>query len=314
MEHMDNRDCTEGILKLKDKYSCRVALKPLYPKFRFCTMALKDLPKFDIKAEKIVIKPRKGFFGAGVRIVERGANLNDVAQDIRREVLEKARFFPESVLSKEEFVAEEYIEGEEYAVDMYYDHLGKPTIMNIYKHPEAMNKHYDHLMYYSNKSLFDAYLPTFENLFHKLGEALQLVSFPIHAEFKLHNGEFVPIEFNPMRFGGFGLSDLTYFSFGFQPISFYFGDQHTDWYEMWQSRGGTHYAFILAYNSAKVDSRNMQPNHDKLWKYLTDRVEIINYVKLDYREYPVFAIAYVKSDDENELLKLLSFEFDDFFS
>jgi ATP-grasp domain len=46
--------------------------------------------------------------------------------------------------------------------------------------------------------------------------------FPIHAELKLMKGELFPIEFNPMRFGGLGLGDLSYYAFGINPYKYYF--------------------------------------------------------------------------------------------
>ena len=101
MEHMDDESLKAGISRLKDKYLCREALKPLYPDFFFATAQLGDLANFNTKGKKIVIKPRKGFFGTGVRIVEVHSDLAEVAREIKREVLENARYFPDSILSSE---------------------------------------------------------------------------------------------------------------------------------------------------------------------------------------------------------------------
>src|SRR5262245_4671264 len=55
------------------------------------------------------------------------------------------------------------------------------------------------------------------DFFTRLNDSLGARSFPIHAELKLDGGRFMPIELNPMRYGGFGLADLTWHAFGFDP-------------------------------------------------------------------------------------------------
>ncbi|MDY0151625.1 MAG: ATP-grasp domain-containing protein [Candidatus Cloacimonas sp.] len=312
MQRMDNPGCVEGINKLKDKYLCREALSSLYPDFYFAKCKLEDISQADIQ-KKIVIKPLKGFFGTGVRFADSATNLEVLKAEIRQEVEENSRFFPESILTKDLYILEEFIEGEEYAVDMFYDELGKAVITNIYHHPVPENPDYAHLMYYSNKQLFDKYLETFIRFFDEFGATLCLRNFPIHAEFKLCGTKFIPIEFNPMRFGGFGLADLTFNSYGYQPIAAYFNNQTPDWEAIWNSRQAFSYAFILAYNGKGIDLNTQKPDHEKFRNHLQKHAELLDYVKLDYRKNPVFAIAYIRSDNYNQMLKLLSTEFADYF-
>jgi len=42
-------------------------------------------------------------------------------------------------------------------------------------------------------------------------------------------------------------------------------------------------------------------------------VEIMDYIKLDHSSNPVFAIAYIKSQDPSRMMSLLETEFADFF-
>ncbi|MDD3236211.1 MAG: ATP-grasp domain-containing protein [Candidatus Cloacimonetes bacterium] len=314
MQHMDNPSCVAGINKLKDKYLCREALRSLYPDFYFAKCKLDEISQADILERKIVIKPLKGFFGTGVRFADSSTNLDALKAEIRKEVTENSRFFPESILTKDEYIIEEFIEGEEYAVDMFYDELGKAVITNIYHHPVSEIPDYAHLMYYSNKELFDNYLETFIRFFNEFGASLKLRNFPIHAEFKLRGTEFVPIEFNPMRYGGFGLADLTFNSYGYQPIAAYFNNQAPNWEAIWISRQTYSYAFILAYNGKGIDLNSHAPEHERFRKYLKQYAELMDYVKLDFRKNPVFAIAYIRSDDYTQMLQLLSTEFADYFA
>ncbi|MDD2228744.1 MAG: ATP-grasp domain-containing protein [Candidatus Cloacimonetes bacterium] len=313
MQRMDNPACVEGINKLKDKYLCREALRSLYPNFYFAKCKLDEISEADIRNKKIVIKPLKGFFGTGVRFADSSTNLNALKEEIRREVTENSRFFPESILTKDEYILEEYIEGEEYAVDMFYDELGKAVITNIYHHPVPENQDYAHLMYYSNKELFDNYLESFIRFFNEFGATLNLRNFPIHAEFKLRGTEFIPIEFNPMRYGGFGLADLAFNSYGYQPIAAYFNNQAPNWETIWKSRQPYSYAFILAYNGKGVDTKTKAPDHKRFRDYLQKHAELMDYVKLDFRKNPVFAIAYIRSDAYYKMMKLLNTEFRDYF-
>lgn len=313
MQRMDDHGCVAGINKLKDKYLCREALSSLYPDFYFAKRRLDEIYPADIGDKKIVIKPLKGFFGTGVRFADLATDLDALKEEIRSEVAQNSRFFPESILTKDEFVLEEFIEGEEYAVDMFYDEIGKAVITNIYHHPLPDNPDYAHLMYYSNKELFDKYLESFLRFFNEFGAILNLRNFPIHAEFKLRGTQFIPIEFNPMRYGGFGLADLTFNSYGYQPIAAYFDNQPPDWETVWASRQQYSYAFILAYNGKNVDFNTQEPDHERFRNYLEKHAELIDYVKLDFRKNPVFAIAYIRSCEYDKMMKLLGTEFGDFF-
>lgn len=313
MDRMQDRSYVEGINRLKNKYFCREALASLYPDFYFAKASLADIPSLDLGGKKVVIKPLKGFFGTGVRIADKNTDLSALASEMNAEVEANARFFPESILSKDEYIIEEFISGDEYAVDMFYDELGNPAIMNIYLHPEPEIAEYFHLMYYTNQTIFASYLQVFLSFFTELNKVLGLKSFPIHAEFKLQKGQMIPIELNPMRYGGFGLADLTYISYNYQPITAYFDDQPFDWSDIWQSRKSHNYAWILGYNGKDISVDKASPNHDKFKALLAQNSDLLDYVQLNHRENPVFALAYLKNNSLQQLKELLSMEFNDFF-
>ena len=313
MERIQDQDYVNGINKLKNKYFCREVLSPLYPDFYFAKATLAEIPTLDLQGKKVVIKPLKGFFGTGVRVADPSSDLTKLAKEMQEEVQAGAKFFPESILTQNEYIIEEYITGDEYAVDMFFDERGKPAIMNIYFHPEPAISDYFHLMYYTNKEIFDNYLDTFTHFFNELNKIMKLKSFPIHAEFKLQHGVMVPIELNPMRYGGFGLSDLTYNSFQHQPISAYFDNTPANWDAIWEVRKENNYAWILGYNGKDIDINNLPPDHDKFSAYLETNSNLIDYVKLDHKTNPVFALAYIYNKDLNKLKELLDTEFNIFF-
>ncbi len=58
-------------------------------------------------------------------------------------------------MSQSQFILEDFIDGEEYAVDMFFDSKGNPHIINIYYHPIPKYSEYLHMLYYTNKEVFE---------------------------------------------------------------------------------------------------------------------------------------------------------------
>lgn len=313
MDRMQDKGYVEGINKLKNKYFCREVLSSIYPDLYFAKAALAEIPSLELGDKKVVIKPLKGFFGTGVRIADKNTDLLKLAYEMNKEVEASVQFFPETILTRDEYIIEEYLSGDEYAVDMFFDEHGKPAIMNIYFHPEPEIPDYFHLMYYTNKGIFDSYLNTFLSFFVELNQIMNLKSFPMHAEFKLQDGVMVPIELNPMRYGGFGLADLTYHSYNYQPITAYFDDNRVDWSAIWEPRHKHNYAWVLGYNGKDISVDAHRPNHEKFKELLAEHNNILDYVVLDYQTNPVFSLAYLKNDNLKLLKELLKTEFNQFF-
>ncbi|MGH7245491.1 MAG: ATP-grasp domain-containing protein, partial [Candidatus Levyibacteriota bacterium] len=294
LSHMGDKKTKLAVEILKDKYACRKILKSLFPSFYFRKISLHNLKDFPIpKKKKLVIKPAKGFFGAGVRIIDTKTNLTALQKDIAQEIAKYSAFYSESVLSKEELLIEEYITGEEYAVDMYYNKEGKPVIMNIFHHPIPKYSEYFNVLYYTNKKTFEKFHNKLVKFFTLLNKHLHAKSFAIHAEFKYTKNQLIPVEFNPLRFGGWGLADLTQYAFGINPFDAFFKNTSPDWNTIWKTKKDDYFCWVLAYNGKGVDIKKMQPNHAMFQK---DLKTILHYNKLDYKKNPVFANAYIQVD------------------
>jgi len=302
---------SNAVQKLKDKESFRRLMQKLYPDFFFLKTTIEELQNVQLdRTKKYIVKPTKGFFGTAVKELDKNTNISEITEEIRNELAENTRYFSESVLSRKELIIEQFIEGKEYAVDMYFDAKGKPVILNIYYHPIPHKNEYFHLLYYTNKEIFDRFYDRLNSIFLELNQHLKITNFPIHAEFKLENEQLVPIEMNPLRYGGYGLADLTYYAFGFNPFSAFFEDYKPDWEKIWQTRSDYHYGWVLGYNGTDIDVNTHTPDDDAFQKYLGD---ILHYEEIDYKENPVFSIAYFKNNDHSFLEQLLNTEFNDFF-
>ena len=147
-------------------------------------------------------------------------------------------------------------------------------------------------------------------IFIDLNKHLNIKNFPIHAEFIAEENDLVPIEMNPLRFGGFGLADLTYYAFGFNPFRAFFENYKPDWGKIHKKNKNINFGWVLGYNGSDVNIISQKPDHEYYKIFLGN---VIHYIKTDYRNLPVFSIAYVKENSFESLQRLLKTEFNDFF-
>ena len=295
----------------KNKNQCRILLKDLYPDFFFTTGKLNNISHEQLPAGKsFIIKPQKGFFGVGVRKIEQNTDIEAVSEDIKNEILENVDKFSGDVFSQEDFIIEEYIEGDEYSFDLYYNCEGKPVFTSMCRHPESKYPEYFHLLYYTSKEIYDSFYQQARKIFTEFNKSLNLKNIPIHAEFKASNGRLMPIEFNVPRFGGFGLADLPYYAFGENPFAHFFYGTEPDWDKNFGQSADKYFAWVLCYNGKKADLTTDVPDYEKL---KNDLGKVLFMEKIDYKHNPVFAVAYVELNSKDEIDRILSIDFDDYF-
>jgi len=311
LTRMDDADRRAIVTRLKDKLACREMLRAIYPDFYVEPVALRDLPFRAIDpARRYVVKPVKGYFGSGARVIEAGADLAAVAEDITREMGRNVGIFSDAVLSRDAFMIEEYIEGEEYAVDMFYTDSGAPVITTIYHHPLPAKRDYLHMMYYTSAAIFAELYGPVVDFFTRLNATLGARTLPIHAEFKYHQGRLVPIELNPLRFGGAGLCELAYHAFGVDPYRAFADDRAPDWPALWRERGDKVYAYYLGYNGTGVDVAQHRPDAGAFYSLFS---RVLSDAILDYRAQPAFAVVYIEEESVARIHNLLRVEFAEYF-
>jgi len=150
LPRLDDKNRISAVLSLKDKFAFRELLKNIYPDFHFVQSKLEELSQaIPTDGSKFVIKPVKGCFGSGVRVVEGDVDIHQLINEIQLELSKNSAVLSDDVLTPDEFLIESFIEGEEYAVDMFYNKDGIPMITNIYHHPMPANPAYLHMLYYS---------------------------------------------------------------------------------------------------------------------------------------------------------------------
>jgi len=311
LQRMDDSARRKTVEQLKNKVSCREMLADVYPGFYFEQIKLHDLPNthFD-PSKKYFVKPIKGYWGSGGRCIEEGVDLTNLVADISEELERKVGIFSDKVLSKEDFLIEEFLEGEEYAVDMFYSSSGEPVLTNICHHPIPSKKAYLHVVYYTTAELFASLYETFVDFFAHLNDTLQARSLPIHGEFKYHNGELIPVELNPLRYGSDGFSDLSFHGFGFNPFLCLANDEKPDWQELWKDKAHKVYAFYLGYIGTDIDVTNYRPNFFEFRQLFS---HILSDIALNYEKQLAFSVIYIEEESIDKIYELLEVEFQDYF-
>ncbi|ARV61263.1 hypothetical protein BZZ01_23975 [Nostocales cyanobacterium HT-58-2] len=311
LKRLNDWELIQVIRDLKNKVKSRKILQNLYPDFYFKFLTFSEILNFDVENDKkYVIKPVKGCGGIGVRIIDSNTDLNQLTIDIRQDLKNNIKFYPDSVLSEEEFLIEEFIEGEEYAVDMFYSETGEPVIINIYHHPLPKKWEYLDTLYYTCQEIFNLLYDKLLDFFEKLNQIINVESFPIHAEFKFDGKRVIPIELNPLRFGGCGLSDLAYYAFNFNPFEYFYFNNKPNWDVLWKQKQNKIYAWVLGYNDANIDIEYYRPNWRKFRNLFS---HILGDVVFNYKDYLGFSVMYIEEDDIKKIQELVNIDFQKFF-
>jgi hypothetical protein len=311
LARMDDLEQCYHVHSLKDKLACRQMLRGRYPDFYFKAIKLSNLPSVSLEAgKKYMVKPVRGYFGSGVRLVKPGDDLGQVAEEIRKELRRNIEYFSTSVLSVEDIIIEEYLEGEEYAVDMFYSRTGRPVIVNLCHHPIPDKREYLDVIYYTGAEIFDKFYDKILDFFTELNQTLGVKSLPIHGEFKYHQGQLIPVELNPIRYGSDGFHDLVYHAFGLNPFVCFAHDYQPDWLSLWRGKEDKFYAFYFGYNGAGLDIASYRPDLSKFYGLFS---KILSDFPLDYRNYLGFRVVFLEETSVERVLDLAKIEFKDYF-
>ena len=294
----------------KNKIKFRELLKAIFPDYFFKGIKFEEL--VDLSMENIkfpfVIKPAVGFFSLGVHKVDNPDEWPEVLDKITNDIAEIRSFYPNEVVDTSNFIIEECIEGEEFAMDCYFDKERKPVILSIYHHLFSTGKDINDRVYTTSKEIIETHLPDMQKFLDNLSALINLKNFPFHAEVRIDkNGSVIPIEVNPMRFGGWcTTADLSYFAFGFNSYLYFFNGIKPNWDELFKNGKNKKYSLVLLDNNSRIPENKIASfNYDLL---LSDFENPMELRKVDFNEYPFFGVLFVETSmgNENELDQILS--------
>ncbi len=298
-EHLGDSELAQQIKILKDKVQFRELIKNLFPDFGFKKIKLEDIHKLSAQdvSYPFVIKPAVGFFSIGVHIVQNAADWEQAKSELKPEKLKS--IFPKNVLDTTHFIIEEFIEGEEFAIDYYYDSEGNVVVLNVLHHIFSSGKDTSDRVYSTSKAIIAQYKTELEVFLTKIGKPLNLRSFPAHAEVRIDaQGTIVPIEINPMRFGGFCTTgDSLGVTLGFNSYQCFFENRKPDWDRLFKGKEDKTFSIVILDNSSGIAAEDVLSfDYDAL---TADFEKPVLVRKLDIMEYPVFGFVFTESSPAN---------------
>ncbi|MEA2041707.1 MAG: ATP-grasp domain-containing protein [Bacteroidota bacterium] len=298
-KHLSHTDLPKQLKQFKNKADFRELLSPMYPDYFFKRIHADRLQS--LVAEEIeypvIIKPAVGFFSMGVRRIDNAEELPAVVEEVRAEMTNANDLYPKEVIDNTEFIIEELAEGEEFAVDFYFDKEGRPVILNITQHLFSSGKDMSDRAYITSKKIIEENLEPFGEFLNEMSHYTKVNNFPAHIELRKDEaGRIVPIEVNPLRFGGWcSTGDLAQHFLGVNIYEFFFEQKTPDWSKILSSKAGKIYSLFILENSTGHKAQEIQSfDYDLLQSIFKTPLELR---KINYSQYPIFAFLFTETDD-----------------
>lgn len=281
----------------KDKVAFRQAIAGAFPDVAFLELSLEELENYtpDPSMYPFVIKPAVGFFSIGVRTVHSPFSWKAARDQIGREIEAARAHFPGHVLSQTRLIIESFIEGKEFAVDAYYDDLGVPVILNALHHRYAGPDDVSDRLYVSSRRIIQAIAPAAAELLAAVNSEGAIRNFPLHAEFRQeHNGRLVPIEVNPLRFGGWCTTgDFANFAWGFNSYELFIDGARPDWAAVYGGRETQQFGLVVLDNQSGVAREDIRSfDYEALLSRFSKPLHL---ARIDHRKFPLFGVLFVET-------------------
>ncbi len=309
----------EKIELFKNKAKFRALTRLMQPDFYFREVPFTELDALQIDEIPLpfIIKPNVGFFSEGVHKVLSADEWDAVKAAIKRDTTgQDDDLYPAEVLNTTTFIIEECVRGEEFAFDAYFDEGSAPVILGIYKHFFSSDSDVSDRIYVTSAAIIEENLAPFTDWLRQVGELAGVQNFPVHVEIRrTPMGEIVPIEVNPMRFGGWcTTADMTAAAYGFNPYAYYFKRKHPDWESILSTRAGKLYSIVILDNSTGYRGEQIAKfDYDALLASFENPLELR---KIDYNQISVFGFLFVETRAENfgELERILNSDLREFIT
>jgi len=307
-KHLGESELSKQINIFKDKAKFREQIKVLFPDFKFIKIKSENIPDITLGelSFPFVIKPSVGFLSLGVHIVKDENDWIQVKEEILSQNLKS--IFPKNVIDTSHFILEDFIRGEEYAVDYYHNAKGEVVLLNILHHVFSSETDTSDRVYSTSKTIINKHKAELEQFLTKIGNELNLKNFPAHAEVRIdENGKIVPIEINPLRFGGWcTTADLSGIAIGLNSYKCYFENACPNWETVFQGKENKIFSIIVLDNASGIKPADIAEFDYKALADDFDNPILIR--ELDINIYPLFGFVFTETDPKNkgELYDILS--------
>ncbi|MEI6577393.1 MAG: ATP-grasp domain-containing protein [Bacteroidota bacterium] len=292
-------EITKNVNFFKDKSKLRDIFSTLNPDMWYKKVSLEELDELDVGTLTLpfVIKPLRGFASIGIHAIHQMDEWKPAVESIKKEVILMCNIFPDVVVSLNEFIIEKCIEGTEIAIDAYYDDNGEPVILNILTHLFGSKSDMSDRLYMTSDDIIRKHHTSILVYLEEIGRMKRLRNFPFHLEMRQEeNGNFVPIEINPMRFMGFCVADVEYYFYGINPYEYYFNQKKPDWNKILESRNDKIYGMFGIDIPKHLDKRKITFDYEKFISHFS---KPLHYIKQDYRTLPMAIYLFAETEKKN---------------
>jgi len=317
-QNLSSTDLPSKIDLFKNKFKFRTLIQSLYPGFYFKEVHINNLESINFHKLPLpfIIKPTVGFFSMGVYKVSDKKEWNNTIELIKNEIDQVKNLYPSEVLDTNTFIIEECIEGDEFAVDAYFNSTGEPVILSILHHTFSSDTDVSDRVYTTSRDIIESNIEEFTNFLKNIGKLSNVKNFPVHVELRRNKkGKILPIEVNPMRFGGWcTTADITYQAYGFNPYLYYYTQKKPDWNKVLINKEGKLFSIVVLDNSTGIEAKNILSfNYEKLMKNFENPLELR---KIDFNKYPVFGFLFTETREDNfeELKRILDSDLSEFIT
>jgi len=285
----------------KNKIAFRELIKEAFPNYFFKGVKFENLKTIteDNLQFPLIIKPAVGFFSLAVYKVDNWEEWASALPKIKTEIEAFKNMYPKEVVDATSFILEAYIEGEEHAIDCYFNEKGEVVILNILHHIFSSDKDVSDRVYSASKEIFEMYYNEIEQFLQLIGKKANLKNFPMHVEVRVDkNKKIIPIEINPLRFGGWCTTgDISWFAFGINSYEYFLKNKKPNWVEIFSNRQTNKYNLIVLDNNSGIKESAIESfNYELLLK---DFKKPLNLRKVDYKKYRVFGFLFTETSIEN---------------
>jgi hypothetical protein len=317
-KNLDFSDLPKKIEQFKNKARFRELTQSMFPKFFFKEVLITELESVKIEQLSLpfIIKPNIGFFSMGVHKVTSTDEWTKTISAIHEEIEQMRGLYPDEVLDTGSFIIEQCIEGDEFAVDAYFNSMGEPVVLNILHHTFSSESDVSDRVYTTSKGIIESNLGEFTKFVGEIGLLTNMKNFPVHIELRRDkDGVILPIEVNPMRFGGWcSTPDLAFAAYGINPYLYYYTQQKPNWNDLLMGKEGKLFSVVVLDNSTGKSGEEIPFfDYEKLLLCFEKPLELR---KIDYKKYPVFAFLFTetKQDNFDELINILNSNLTEFIN
>jgi hypothetical protein len=306
----------DKVAAFKDKALFRDLTRSLNANIFYRKVSLQELTqlRFAELPHPFIIKPNTGFFSLGVYKGATAEDLEIIKKQIIDDVARVRNTYPPSVLNMNSFLIEEIIEGDEYTVDAFYDADGRPMILGMMHHHFADATDTSDRLYVTSAEIVSTNYDRFLDFLDLLGKTIGLQNFPLHLEVRVdERGAILPIEGNPLRYGGWCTSaELTHYAFGFNPYLLFMQQQKPDWPGIIAKNSGDLFSIIVLNNNTGWPAAEIAGfDYEKLLSRLQKPLELR---QADVSIFHIFGFVYAQTTRGNfaELDSLLQSDLREF--